>query len=386
MSTLYYRTSRNYFDPKKDTPIYVPQPFLNYGGLTKMINDDYRYSPKDTNEIIYSQPKPNPPSSINRRAMSARQRYDQNQQMLAERQRKLDERYLNNKTNPNTVEEAQNSFWMTHLNSSDMYRSFVKGTNPWARSSAFTQPLQNTRGAIGYYQNAYNNNMTTGFPGTSEEQKRILLEKREYERRMREENERLKREEVGNSGVRKYIEEKILKSCAKKGWIGLRKLKCYLRSMLPHMCDVIDKNAFKTFLDNMGIILDIYEIEEIYHIFDINRNDHINYIEFLNSIRYVTEFRAQQIEDFKEQVKEKNQNCIYFSKLLRISDMRFHPEVIKHLKSPFEVIKEYENNWDALKIDNVISEDHFRQFFYDVSSVVDSDHDFTQILKALGYK
>ena len=156
--------------------------------------------------------------------------------------------------------------------------------------------------------------------------------------------------------------------------------------MLPHMCDVIDKNAFKTFLDNMGIILDIYEIEEIYHIFDINRNDHINYIEFLNSIRYVTEFRAQQIEDFKEQVKEKNQNCIYFSKLLRISDMRFHPEVIKHLKSPFEVIKEYENNWDALKIDNVISEDHFRQFFYDVSSVVDNDHDFTQILKALGYK
>ena len=72
--------------------------------------------------------------------------------------------------------------------------------------------------------------------------------------------------------------------------------------------------------------------------------------------------------------------------MLRISDMRFHPEVMRHIKSAFEIIKEYENNWDALKIDDVISEEHFRQFFYDVSTVVDNDRDFTQILKTLGYK
>ena len=384
MSTIYYKTSQNYFDPKKSSEIHVPQPFLNYGGLTKMLNDNYRYNPKESSNMVYSQPKPE--TQANRRAMSARQRYEQNQQMLAERQRKMDQRFVTNKTNPNTVEEAPNSFWMTHINGSDMYHSFIKGTNPWARSSAFTQPLQRTRGALGYYQNAYNNNMLTGFPGTAEEQKRLLLERREYERRMKEENERLNKNKIGSSGIRQYIIDKILKGCAKKGWIGLRRLKCYLREISPHRCDIIDKNAFKLHLDKQGIILDNNEIEEICAIFDINRNDHINYIEFLNSIRYVTEFRAQQIEDFKEQVKENNRNCIRFSKLLRISDMRFHPEVIKHLKCAFQIIKEYENNWDALKIDDVISEEHFRQFFYDVSSVVDNDHDFTQILKALGYK
>lgn len=384
MSTIYYKTSQNYFDPKKSSEIHVPQPFLNYGGLTKMLNDNYRYNPKESSNMTYSQPKPE--TQANRRAMSARQRYEQNQQMLAERQRKMDQRFVTNKTNPNTVEEAPNSFWMTHINGSDMYHSFIKGTNPWARSSAFTQPLQRTRGALGYYQNAYNNNMLTGFPGTAEEQKRLLLERREYERRMKEENERLNKNKIGSSGIRQYIIDKILKGCAKKGWIGLRRLKCYLREISPHRCDIIDKNAFKLHLDKQGIILDNNEIEEICAIFDINRNDHINYIEFLNSIRYVTEFRAQQIEDFKEQVKENNRNCIRFSKLLRISDMRFHPEVIKHLKCAFQIIKEYENNWDALKIDDVISEEHFRQFFYDVSSVVDNDHDFTQILKALGYK
>ena len=383
MSTIYYKTSQNYFNPRKSEDLYVPQPFLNYGGLSRMLNDDYRYNIKDSSNIVYSQPRPE--STNNRRAMSARQRYDQNKIMQEERAKKLNQRYVINKTNPNTVEEAQNSFWMTHINSSDIYRSFIKGTNPWARSSAFTQPLQRTRGAIGFYQNAYNNNMYSGFPGTYEEQKRLLLEKYEQERKMREENERLMNAK-NESGIRQFIVDKILKGCAKKGWIGLRSLKCYLRSISPHKCDIIDKNSFKYYLDKQGIILDNDEVNEICEIFDINKNDHLNYIEFLNSIRYVTEFRAQQIEDFKEQVKERDQNCIYFSKLLRISDMRFHPEVMRHMKSAFEIIKEYENNWDALKIDDVISEEHFRQFFYDVSTVVDNDRDFTQILKTLGYK
>ena len=157
MSTIYYKTSQNYFNPRKSEDLYVPQPFLNYGGLSRMLNDDYRYNIKDSSNIIYSKPRPEPTN--NRRAMSARQRYDQNKIIQEERAKKLNQRYVINKTNPNTVEEAQNSFWMTHINSSDIYRSFIKGTNPWARSSAFTQPLQRTRGAIGFYQNAYNNNM-----------------------------------------------------------------------------------------------------------------------------------------------------------------------------------------------------------------------------------
>ena len=385
MSTIYYKTCQNYYNPRKVEEVHVPQPFLNYGGLSRMINDNYRYTPRDSSDMVYSQPRPEPQPS-QRRALSARQRYEQNKILQAEKEERRFNRSIINKTNPNTVEEAQNSFWMTHINSSDIYRSFIKGTNPWARSSAFTQPLQRTRGAIGYYQNAYNNNMDTGFPGTAEEQKRLLLERRELERRMKEENERLNRERMGGIGIRQIIIDKILKGCAKKGWIGLRSLKCFLRSVSPHQCDIIDKNSFKYYLDKQRIILGMDEVDEICAVFDFNKNDHFNYIQFLNSIRYVTEFRAQQIEEFKEQIKERNRNCILFSKLLRIADMRFHPEVIKYIKNVYQIRKEYEDNWDALKIDDVISEEHFRQYFYDISSVVDNDRDFTQILKALGYR
>ena len=66
--------------------------------------------------------------------------------------------------------------------------------------------------------------------------------------------------------------------------------------------------------------------------------------------------------------------------------MRFHPEVMRYQKSANQVRLEYQNFWDKYKIEDVISEEQFKQFFYDISSVVENDKDFTQILKALGYK
>ena len=383
MTTAYYKSARNYARPQSAVPVHVPQPFLNYGGLTQMLKGDYQNKVKDTSNIKYSTPLPATYTRVpQQRAMSARQRFEQNQKMQVEREKKLSQRAYLNRTNPNAVEEAQNSFWMTHINASDIYHSFIKGTNPWARSSAFTQPLARTRGALGYYQNAHNNTMIYGFPGIFDVQKKILLDKE----RDKVENGRKLLDKISDCGIRQFIVDKILKGCAKKGWIGLRNLKTYLRSISPHDCDIIDKNSFKHYLDQQGIRLDFSEVTEICEIFDKNKNDHINFIEFLNAIRYVTESRMQQIDEFFNQVKDREENCVLFSKLNRIADTRFHPEVMRYQKSASQIRMEYEKYWDRLKIDDTISEEHFKQFFYDVSSVVENDRDFTQILKALGYK
>ena len=383
MTTAYYKSARNYVRPQSAAPVHVPQPFLNYGGLTQMLKGDYQNKVKDTSNVKYSTPLPATYTRVpQQRAMSARQRFEQNQKMQVEREKKLSQRAYLNRTNPNAVEEAQNSFWMTHINASDIYHSFIKGTNPWARSSAFTQPLARTRGALGYYQNAHNNTMIYGFPGIFDVQKKILLDKE----RDKVENGRKLLDKISDCGIRQFIVDKILKGCAKKGWIGLRNLKTYLRSISPHDCDIIDKNSFKHYLDQQGIRLDFSEVTEICEIFDKNKNDHINFIEFLNAIRYVTESRMQQIDEFFNQVKDREKNCVLFSKLNRIADTRFHPEVMRYQKSASQIRMEYEKYWDRLKIDDTISEEHFKQFFYDVSSVVENDRDFTQILKALGYK
>ena len=383
MTTAYYKSARNYTRPQSAYPVHIPQPFLNYGGLSQMLKSDYQNPTKDT---LDNKNTNIPPISYTKvpqpRALSARQRYEQNQKMQVEREKKLAQRSYINRTNPNSVEEAQNTFWMTHINSSDIYHSFIKGTNPWARSSGFTQPLARTRGALGYYQNAHNNTMIYGFPGISSVQKNLLIEKE----RDKIENSRKIMERLNECGIRQYIVDKILKGCGKKGWIGLRSLKAYLRSISPHDCDIIDKNSFKYYLDKQGIRLDFNEVNEICEKFDLNKNDHINFVEFLNKIRYITEFRINQIDEFFLQVKEKEKNCVLFSKLNRIADMRFHPECMRYQKSANQIRMEYEKYWDKFKIDDIISEEHFKQFFYDISSVVENDRDFTQILKALGYK
>ena len=383
MTTAYYKSARNYTRPQSAYPVHIPQPFLNYGGLSQMLKSDYQNPTKDT---LDNKNTNIPPISYTKvpqpRALSARQRYEQNQKMQVEREKKLAQRSYINRTNPNSVEEAQNTFWMTHINSSDIYHSFIKGTNPWARSSGFTQPLARTRGALGYYQNAHNNTMIYGFPGISSVQKNLLIEKE----RDKIENSRKIMERLNECGIRQYIVDKILKGCGKKGWIGLRSLKAYLRSISPHDCDIIDKNSFKYYLDKQGIRLDFNEVNEICEKFDLNKNDHINFVDFLNKIRYITEFRINQIDEFFLQVKEKEKNCVLFSKLNRIADMRFHPECMRYQKSASQIRMEYEKYWDKFKIDDIISEEHFKQFFYDISSVVENDRDFTQILKALGYK
>ena len=383
MTTSYYKSARNYTRPQSAYPVHIPQPFLNYGGLSQMLKSDYQNPTKDT---LDNKNTNIPPISYTKvpqpRALSARQRYEQNQKMQVEREKKLAQRSYINRTNPNSVEEAQNTFWMTHINSSDIYHSFIKGTNPWARSSGFTQPLARTRGALGYYQNAHNNTMIYGFPGISSVQKNLLIEKE----RDKIENSRKIMERLNECGIRQYIVDKILKGCGKKGWIGLRSLKAYLRSISPHDCDIIDKNSFKYYLDKQGIRLDFNEVNEICEKFDLNKNDHINFVDFLNKIRYITEFRINQIDEFFLQVKEKEKNCVLFSKLNRIADMRFHPECMRYQKSANQIRMEYEKYWDKFKIDDIISEEHFKQFFYDISSVVENDRDFTQILKALGYK
>ena len=383
MTTAYYKSVQNYARPQSSRPVHVPQPFLNYQGLSQMMKADYKSPIEEKNELKYAPPQSTPYTRVPpQRALSSRQRFEQNQKMQIEREKKLSQRADLNRTNPNAVEEAQNSYWMTHINARNIYHSFIKGTNPWSRSSAFTQPLARTRGALGYYQNAHNNTMIYGFPGIFGDKKKMLIDK---ERDKIENNKKIM-ERISDCGVRQYIIDKILKGCAKKGWIGLRSLKAYLRSISPHDCDIIDKNSFKHYLDNQGIKLDFNEVNEICAIFDTNKNDHINFIEFLNKIRYVTESRGQQIDEFLSQVIDREKNCVLFSKLNRIADTRFHPEVMRYQKSASQIRMEYEKYWDKLKVDDVISEEHFKQFFYDVSSVVENDKDFTQILKALGYK
>lgn len=383
MTSLLSKTAPNYQTKEGDVnSLYIPQPFLNYAGLTKMLNSDYKYVPKEPKNPTENQ-----------------ENFESNQNgfgntLFQNTNNKLNKSNEIEKNEEEGGEEDTIGFWINNINTGDVYRSFIKGTNPWARSSAFTQPLQRTRGAFQYYQNAYDSPIGGGPAGISQaelkrREEQLRKEQEEAERRAREEAERQERirgAQIGVGGVRNDTSKKILNGCIKKGWIGLCSLKCFLKENNKNNSDIIDKNSFNLLLKKQGILLEDVDLESICDAYDTNKTDYFNFIQFFNALRNVSNTRGCQIESFKDQVKVPGQSYIIFPNLLRMADMNYHPEAIKFMKSVPDLRREYEVNWNKPKEEEKITEDDFRQFFYDVSTCVPNDADFTQILKALGYK
>ena len=398
--------------------LHPTQPFREYIGLRHMLTQDLEPIPREK-AINFI-----PIEIIKKMGQEAAEQEFEEKKRKKEEMKRMAEKFKQKKmmmeqsgedSMSKEEEEERSSFWLNNINTGDVYRSFIKGNNPWAKSSGFTQLLQNTRGAFQYYQNVKDSPLSESFVKAIEEDKKM---REEFKKKEKEEAERLAKidEEikkknkglVNTLGIGGGTEEnsvlpqiegqeiptkvsdetidKILKGCSIRGWIGLRALKCYLRNLSAHKSEIIDKNAFKYFFAKQAILLNDNDVDTIYAVHDKSKSDYINYINFLNSITRVSETRKAQIESFKEQVKAPGQNYILFSNLISLADMNYHPEAVKFLKTVPDLDKEYAINWDNLKEDNRVTENDFKQFFYDVSSCVEKDADFTQILKALGYK
>lgn len=395
--------------------LHPPQPFREYIGLRHMLTQDLQPIPREK-AINFI-----PIEIIKKMGQEAAEQEFEEKKRKKEELKRMAEKAKKKAVDPapksGEEDDENTSFWLNNINTGDVYRSFIKGTNPWARSSGFTQKLQDTRGAVQYYQNVVNSPLDPAYLKAIEEDKKL---RENLKKKQQEEAERLKMQEkklqdenkntVGSMAfsqkdaenqpivmpeiegqeIPKFVSEetinKILKGCSTRGWIGLRALKCYLRNLSAHKSEKIDKNDFKYHLAKQAILLNDNDVDTIYAVHDKTKSDYINYISFLNSINKVNETRKAQIESFKDQVKVPGQNYILFSNLMKMADMNYHPETIKFLKTVPDLVTEYAINWDNLKEDNRVLEQDFRQFFYDVSSCVEKDEDFTQILKALGYK
>ena len=59
---------------------------------------------------------------------------------------------------------------------------------------------------------------------------------------------------------------------------------------------------------------------------------------------------------------------------------------MKFIKTAPDVLEEYVKTWDNLKDDDLISEKNFEEYFYDISTCIETDEDFLQCLKACGYQ
>ena len=351
-------------DNKKKLNIYIKKSNL-YGEEVEKCGNEFR-SFESTNKSLHP-----PQPFINNIGLN-----------FEEKGRKMEESKCFNEENKliqeDIIKNPENyvpSFWINNINSSNIYRSFTKGINPWAKSSAFTQKVGHTKGAFQYYQNAFNE------PILYDAKKEDKIDTKEKNLSYIHKHEKEVKTSVSEETIKK-----IFKGCSLRGWIGLRELKCYLRNLSGHRSDFINKNDFKYFFAKQAILLNDNDVDSIFEVYDVSKNNYINYIAFLNSINFVSDERKAKIESFKEQVKVQGQNYILFSHLITLFDMSNHPESMVFKKTVPDLEMEYKINWDNLKEDNRIKENDFKEFFYDISACVEKDEEFNQILKALGFK
>ena len=86
MTTAYYKSVQNYARPQSSRPVHVPQPFLNYQGLSQMMKADYKSPIEEKNELKYAPPQSTPYTRVPpQRALSSRQRFEQNQKSKCSR-------------------------------------------------------------------------------------------------------------------------------------------------------------------------------------------------------------------------------------------------------------------------------------------------------------
>ena len=86
----------------------------------------------------------------------------------------------------------------------------------------------------------------------------------------------------------------------KKGWLGLRILKNFLKENNKVYSDIIDKNTFYLLIKKQGILLEEVDLESICDAYDVDKTDYFNFINFLNALRNVSNTRGSQIESFKD--------------------------------------------------------------------------------------
>ena len=92
------------------------------------------------------------------------------------------------------------------------------------------------------------------------------------------------------------------------------------------------------------------------------------------------------IKSLKAKANPLNNKFISAKTLELMSDMNYHPEVMRYKKDAKEALNDYVTTWDNLKEDDLITEEDFVKYFNDISTCIESDEDFKQCLYALGLK
>ena len=157
------------------------------------------------------------------------------------------------------------------LERKNTYMSAATGPNPFAKTSGFTQPMQNTKAVVGYEGNvdfAKETQMREFTRKTTD-----LVASNPY---------MANHTQISNL---EEIKKKVIDLCKKRSANGLRGLRIMFRAMDRNRNGSVTPIEFKYAMRDYGLDLSEIEIDQIVKYFDTNKDGQLSFDEFLRAIR-----------------------------------------------------------------------------------------------------
>jgi Ca2+-binding EF-hand superfamily protein len=243
------------------------------------------------------------------------------------------------------------------------------GPNPFAKTSGFTQPVQNTRATKKFEGNVdfAGEKKTTDFNRTHTD-----LNPKNYQKP----DITIDRENFEN------IKGRIIGLCRERSGNGIRGLKLMFKAIDRDRNNSVDPTEFKYAMRDYGIPISDDEVSAVVKYFDTNMDGKISFDEFLRAVRGDLNDRRTEMVHLAYHVLDRSgDGLVTIADIMEIYDASFHPDFASGRKTKEEVLREFMTIWETHKKDGIVTMAEFEDYYKDVSASIDSDDYFELMIR-----
>lgn len=243
------------------------------------------------------------------------------------------------------------------------------GPNPFAKTSGFTQPVQNSRAVKNYEGNVdfETEKRTTNFNRTHND----LNPKNHLKPDVKLDRENFE-----------AIKERILTLCRERSGNGLRGLKIMFKAIDRDRNKSVDPTEFKYAMRDYGIPISDDEVSAVVKYFDTNRDGKISFDEFLRAVRGdLNDRRLEMVHMAYDVLDKSGDGLVTIDDIMMVYDASFHPDFQSGRKTKEEVLREFMQVWETHKTDGIVTKEEFEDYYKDISASIDSDDYFELMIR-----
>jgi len=255
------------------------------------------------------------------------------------------------------------------LENKTQYMSGATGVNAFARTSGFTQPINQTRSAVGFEGNV----------DYEREKKNIEFMRttgHDLNAGNPYQNKELEMENFEN------IKARVIEVCKQRSGNGIRGLRVMFKQMDNNRNGSLDPVEFKYGMRDYGIDITEKELTAILKHFDTNRDGKLSFDEFLRAISGdLNQRRLDMVHQAYAVLDKDGSGLVTIADIEIAYDVSQHPDFQSGRKSAQEVLLEFMSVWETRKRDGIVTVEEFEDYYKDMSASIDSDDYFELMIR-----